>query len=322
MLAIQYSSAVKMDRRLGKPRNLLKPNHDPVRRHIHFQQNSGSWVWRSWNLKTPPNKMKERSGMPYDVVAFDTDERAKLFSLEEEGAFHRLLRHAWINGSIPDDLLRLSRICRCGSVKKMEKLWLALEPLWPIDTMCAGRRINAKQESEREYKHEKSGKSRESAVKRWEVNRNAKAVSEPSPHVPISHCDGNAPYPSLPHPTLSQEEGNLNPLAILSPVEPKYSDQFLGFWNLSTKRGSKLEAFLEFKKLRIGNPDVPDPVLLQSILAGMEAWKQSEQWQDETKQPHICRWLKRRGWEEIVPRAGFIKHTHTEKCKEGYCESE
>ncbi len=87
------------------------------------------------------------------------------------------------------------------------------------------------------------------------------------------------------------------PLAISSPVVPKYSDDFEQFWRQSTKRGSKVEAFREWKKLGIV-PSAIDP-----IFAGMFAWIQSDQWQDETKQPHICRWLKRRGWEEEVPRS-------------------
>ena len=52
--------------------------------------------------------MKERSGMPYDVVAFSTDEDAYLWTNQEEGAFHRLMRHAWINGGIPDDMKKIA----------------------------------------------------------------------------------------------------------------------------------------------------------------------------------------------------------------------
>jgi len=78
---------------------------------------------------------------------------------------------------------------------------------------------------------------------------------------------------------------------------PKYSPEFLEFWANSTKRGSKSEAFKEWSKLK------PDEAMRAEIHAGMQAWKASEQWQDEKLQPHICRWLKRRGWEELVPRA-------------------
>ena len=48
--------------------------------------------------------MKERSGMPYDVVAYEADDLAMQLSESEEGLFHRMLRRAWMNGSIPSDL--------------------------------------------------------------------------------------------------------------------------------------------------------------------------------------------------------------------------
>jgi hypothetical protein len=92
------------------------------------------------------------------------------------------------------------------------------------------------------------------------------------------------------------EKEKKEPLAISSPVVPKYDPMFELFWRNSTKRGSKIEGFREWKKFR------PDEELNAEMSRGMTAWMMSEQWQDETKQPHICRWLKRRGWEEEVPR--------------------
>jgi hypothetical protein len=76
---------------------------------------------------------------------------------------------------------------------------------------------------------------------------------------------------------------------------PKYTPEFEEFWRGSTQRGSKLEAFSEWTKL------MPDSDLRRDIAAGMEAWRQSEQWQDPEFQPHVRRWLKGRGWEAVVP---------------------
>lgn len=81
---------------------------------------------------------------------------------------------------------------------------------------------------------------------------------------------------------------------------PKYSPQFEKFWNASTRRGPKLEAMKVWAALN------PDPKLFIEITCGMQDWIHSEQWQDETKQPHIFRWLKRHGWEEIIPKSGNI----------------
>lgn len=78
---------------------------------------------------------------------------------------------------------------------------------------------------------------------------------------------------------------------------PRYTAEFETFWSLSTKRGPKIEAFKAWQKLQ------PSSQLIDVIHAGMHAWKASTQWQDETKQPHVFRWLNRRGWEEVVPRS-------------------
>ncbi len=78
---------------------------------------------------------------------------------------------------------------------------------------------------------------------------------------------------------------------------PKYSQEFESFWENSTHRGSKLAAWKAWSSLR------PDSSLQMKIRDCHDSWKESEQWQDETKQPHISTWLNRRGWEEIVPRS-------------------
>lgn len=87
------------------------------------------------------------------------------------------------------------------------------------------------------------------------------------------------------------EQKPLKPLA-----GPKYSAEFEEFWAKSTKRGSKAEAYKVWRILK------PDAALQAEINAGMQAWMGSDQWQDENMQTHINRWLKRRGWEEIVPK--------------------
>lgn len=101
--------------------------------------------------------VKERSGMPYDVVAYEADELAMQLSESEEGLFHRMLRRAWMNGSIPDNLDTLASICRTRP-STMKKAWVRIAPLWKGKEDDPGRLINSKQESERAYKASYSAK--------------------------------------------------------------------------------------------------------------------------------------------------------------------
>lgn len=143
--------------------------------------------------------MKQRSGMPYDVVAFSTDEKAVLWTLEEEGAFHRLLRHAWVNGSLPDDLAALAQICRCD-VDQMKKMWVRLEASWPVDGRN-GRRYNRKQESERKYL---KAKAEAGALGGSKPKANRK--QNPQVCLPSASSKTQAPIPSPSHLNQTKKE--------------------------------------------------------------------------------------------------------------------
>ncbi len=145
--------------------------------------------------------MKTRSGMPYDVVAFSTDEAAMLWTLDEEGAFHRLMRHAWMNGSIPDDPSALASICRCPP-DLFGVIWRKLETSWPRAE--DGRRRNPKQEEERGWISSKSKANANAARQRWQPHPKRKA------NAMRTHSKRNAPLPSS---LLLKEEEKVSPLS-------------------------------------------------------------------------------------------------------------
>lgn len=156
--------------------------------------------------------MKERSGMPYDVVAFSTDEAAMMLSLESEGAFHRLLRHAWINGSIPKEERQLAQICRVITMNQMRRMWEQLSPLWQTHPELSDRLVNPKQESERMFVNAKSDKAAASADKRWKTKKG------PDANALRTHSEGNATSvnssnasPPRPNPTRTGEVKNTSP---------------------------------------------------------------------------------------------------------------
>lgn len=140
--------------------------------------------------------MKQRSGMPYDVVAFSTDEKALLLTLEEEGAFHRLLRHAWVNGSVPDDFASLAQICRCPR-ETMTQMWPRLSEFWRLDGRNR-RRTNPKQESERKYL-----KSKADAGSKGGSNSQAKRKQTSSTDNESAAKQNASPLPSPSQPSPS-----------------------------------------------------------------------------------------------------------------------
>jgi uncharacterized protein YdaU (DUF1376 family) len=78
---------------------------------------------------------------------YETDEHVKLMTLEQEGAYLRLMCHQWLHESIPDDVSQLALICRT-SAAKMRKLWPGIAPCFPVSEI--GRRANRRMSNDNE----------------------------------------------------------------------------------------------------------------------------------------------------------------------------
>lgn len=81
------------------------------------------------------------------------------------------------------------------------------------------------------------------------------------------------------------------------PFSPtKYSPDFEAFWENSTRRGSKFEAYEAWCKIR------PDPELVALMRSKMAAFMKTQDWLKENGKyaPHVVRWLRKRGWEQEV----------------------
>src|SRR4051812_17202665 len=103
---------------------------------------------------------------PKDIMS---DEHCSVMTLEEFGAYHRLLCHAWLEGSIPKDGTKLARLLGV-SRKKVDKLWPALGPCWSAGNE-PDRLIQQRLENERIKQHarseEQSRKGTQRAAGRW-----------------------------------------------------------------------------------------------------------------------------------------------------------
>ena len=102
---------------------------------------------------------------------------------EELGCCVRLMCRQWLDGSIPDDLDRLARICRLDR-SGMGQAWVTLCQFFP--PLSEGTRANRFMFIERELvsrkMEDKSRKGLEAATKRWdEVRKNKDGSPMPNP---------------------------------------------------------------------------------------------------------------------------------------------
>lgn len=133
---------------------------------------------------------------------YESDENVKLMSLEQEGAYLRLLCHAWLHGSIPADVSSLAAICRT-TPSRMGRLWPGIRGCWKDN---AGRLVNGRQERERD---------KQRAYSEAQARKGRKGGRPKKPEVSPGFDSGKAgeslPSPS-PFPSASTSTTPPNPL--------------------------------------------------------------------------------------------------------------
>lgn len=102
------------------------------------------------------------------VRDYMTDETVMMMDLAQEGAYIRLLCHQWLEGSIPNDIAALARLCRVSSTK-MKKIWQKVSPCFTDSGN--GRLVNSKLDEQRQdiegWRKKQSDAGRSGAQKRW-----------------------------------------------------------------------------------------------------------------------------------------------------------
>lgn len=96
-----------------------------------------------------------------------SSQRVQLMSLEEEGAYVRLLCYCWNHGRIPDDMERLSRIIGKGaSTTLATTVSTMFQPDGNNDGWLIHERLEQEREKQRRWKQKSSEGGRKSAEKR------------------------------------------------------------------------------------------------------------------------------------------------------------
>lgn len=127
--------------------------------------------------------MTKSPALPVYTKDFDTDERVMMMDLEEEGAYFRLLRVQWREGSIPSDLKSLAKLLRCHPKTASRVADKVLACFSPHPTL-PGRLVNLKTERVREeqqaFLRGRSEAGKKGAKSRWgDGSAIGKAIAEP-----------------------------------------------------------------------------------------------------------------------------------------------
>jgi uncharacterized protein YdaU (DUF1376 family) len=101
------------------------------------------------------------------------DPHVSVMTLEQQGAYLRLLCTAWLEDGLPNDL-EWVRLLLALSQKRFDPIWKAIGPRWVVD---GDRLVNRRQETERTLRRERSEEMR--ALGRLGGKRSAQARGQP-----------------------------------------------------------------------------------------------------------------------------------------------
>lgn len=108
-----------------------------------------------------------------------TDERVVPMTLEEEGAYRRLMDYCWLHGSLPNDMARLAAMCK-ASADHMAELWPAIEPCFQlVENRWIHPRLEIERRKQDNYRKAKSKAGKRGAKARWEKEENGTAIVLP-----------------------------------------------------------------------------------------------------------------------------------------------
>lgn len=230
---------------------------------------------------------------PADWLA---DARVAAMTLEEEGAYIRLICFCWRERSLPPELPELARLLKV-SPEKMADLWTALEPCFRIglDGRFEHRRLDAERRKQREFSRLQRDRANAGWIKRKaEANIPARSGINPAMPEPCSasasasaSAEGGKGGALPPEQTLS-----LTPPLLTSGERP--GDRFEEFWKLYPRKVGKGAARKAWTKLK------PGPGLCERILEAVECQRDWPQWRKDGGQfiPHPATWLHQERWQD------------------------
>lgn len=198
------------------------------------------------------------------------------WEIEEVGIYIRLLANQWVNGSLPNDLKRLSRIAGCD-LETLKKAWVIL-----------GFKFF---EDEHGFLHN---------LKLEEIRGKQMTFREKQV---LNGLKGGRPKKTEPkqNPKETQTKPNENPnnkpnksSSSSTSIKEKYKKEFEFFWNLYPNKIGKSKCEVKFQTLK------QDDVL--KIISTLEKFINYKPFKDYNH-PHPMTYLNQERWNDVIPES-------------------
>jgi len=214
---------------------------------------------------------------------FDTDQNVRLMSMCEVGLYVLCLNHAWINGSLPNDVKKIAKIVG-QPVAQVKKSWSAVAKCF--EENAKGELINRRLEKEREWGTERHARAKEAVDLRGKKTR--KNMGEEVEN----HDDPPAAHPYV--------RAHASGSGSVSESESSFSGE-------SSERGEEESAPAEFPVVRriwekvIGRLKASERRSLEERVAQVPM--PEDEWQERIEAYKQSQWAEKNGH----PLRGFLK---------------
>lgn len=116
--------------------------------------------------------MKRKPWFPFYPADWLIDSNVSAMTLEQKGAYIDLLCRCWLEGSISNNPLVLSRVLGTNYLKFSKTIWPAVHSRF-IPSSFEGHLTSARMEAVRQEQEERRAKNSKAAKERWDKDANA-----------------------------------------------------------------------------------------------------------------------------------------------------
>lgn len=155
--------------------------------------------------------MKKSPAFQFYPTDYLADSNVALMTLEQEGAYIRLLSYCWTDGDIPFDMAALGRLCKTTS-EHMEQLWEGLKNCFVFSKRDSTKLIHPRLEEERKKQRNFSKRQSDKAKTRWSKEKSEYATALPGQYqtaLPQQCSSSSSSFPSsnknISRPRISDE---------------------------------------------------------------------------------------------------------------------
>jgi uncharacterized protein YdaU (DUF1376 family) len=172
---------------------------------------------------------------------FLSDVRVMAMSLEQLGAYWKLVSICWIEEGLPSDPAMLARLLHV-SPTKMAKLWPAIEPCFRLESgLYQHPRLDRERAKQDEYRTIQSTAGKNGAAKRWAKARHSDPIDSPM----AKHSSSSASSSASATAVKSVEHARPRPTGASGGSYMSQSNVAYSYRGHTLNRGPHFDAFVE-----------------------------------------------------------------------------